>query len=132
MKSTSVFALACAILLASPLVGATDRASRERLAVTLIDISDLGTQVTWSVGTMAVAYLVYRGPDNENLELLAETSSNFFFDDDPPTGDVHYLILSVDPYGSDIGRARGACVNHRGATGISIALVHCIPTPNAF
>lgn len=132
MRFTCVFALACTFALTAPLASSHD-ASRDRLAVTLIDITSDATGstfVSWSVATSAMRYDVYRGYDLDELELLAQTSSNWAFDHDPPSGDVWYVILSIDHSGSNIGGSRGACINHRGATGISIAVSHCLPTPH--
>lgn len=115
--------LTLAVLLAP--TATSESKQPDTLAVSVVRIDEAGVVVTWTPAPGALAYLVYRGTDLEDLRQIARTSTPVYTDSAAPNENVWYVIVG-EGLGTGHG-ARGKCLAMRGATGIAVTAAHCVP-----
>lgn len=119
--------LACSLLVSVPLAQSIG-SPPPGLAVTILDVVDTGTYVLWTPAKGAVSYDVYRGTDLDELVLIANVPGPSHIDRFVPDETVWYVVEAVMPHGGGLGESRGACLHHRGATGLTVTVSHCLPS----
>lgn len=118
------------VLLMLPLASSTEAEPRDALAVSLFDIEESAVVVTWSAAPGAIAYDIYKGPTQKDLTLVGESTTTVWLDESAHTGTTWYVVVTKHAQGAPelgLGAYRGACVNQRGTTGVSVTAAHCVP-----
>jgi hypothetical protein len=113
-----------------PLGMSSEAEPRDALEVSTWTVDDASALSTWSPAPGALGYLVFRGETTDTAQLIGESATTSFFDATAPAEDAWYVIQSIHPGAGwlDLGSpSRGACIKHRGATGLSITTAHCLP-----
>lgn len=124
-------ALALTFLLVAPVASSIGSDAHDTLAVSILGVEPGVATISWTPAPAGVIYNVYRGPSKDALELIAQTASTAFLDEETPVGDVWYVIVAQEQAGEIgdlVGKFRGSCVSHRGTTGVTVTAAHCIPT----
>lgn len=111
-------------LFVAPLGGASAFSS-ERIVVTVLDIEGEVTLVAWTPVAGAAGYEVFRGPSFDDLHLLSEVTISEYVDEKPKTGDVVYLIRSINTRTGGQTGSGGSCVERSGTTGVSVTTSSC-------
>lgn len=123
--------LMLSMLLLAPVAHSSEAEPRDALEVSIWSIDVSSALVTWTPAPGAIGYLIFRGDTPETATLIGQSAATTFYDATAPLEEAWYVVLSVQSENGafEIGSpSRGACIKHKGATGLSVTTAHCIPT----
>lgn len=128
MKSV---ALLLSTLLLVPLAHSSEAEPRDALEVSIWSFDVSSAFLSWTPAPGAIGYLIFRGDTPETATLIGQSATTTFYDATAPVEQAWYVILSVQSENGAfdiVSPSRGACIKHKGATGLSVTTAHCIPT----
>ena len=126
-----ILGILLATLLCAPLAYSSEAEPRDALEVSIYTLEETGAIITWSASPGAVGYRIFRGDSPENVVFIGRSATTSFVDETAPAEQVWYVILSDQLNVGTIeafSPARGTCLKHKGLTGVSLTMAHCLPT----